>query len=47
MSKTGLYSSVDVPISHKDWHGKYSLSSILLNPKLMGVSLMHATAFGN
>ena len=44
MSKTGLYSSVDVPILHKDWDGKYSLSSIFLNPKLMGVSLMHTIA---
>ena len=44
MSKTGLYSSVDAPILHKDWNGEYSLSSIFLNPKLMGVSLMHAAS---
>ena len=42
MSKTGHYSSVDVPILHKDWNGDHSLSSIFLNPKLMGVSFMHA-----
>jgi hypothetical protein len=34
-----MYSSVDVPILHKDWHGEYSLSAVFLNPKLMGVSL--------
>ena len=44
MSKTRLYSSVDVSILHKDWHGQYSLSSIFLNPKLMAVSLMHTIA---
>jgi len=44
MSKTGLYSSVDVPILHKDWNGEYSPSSIFLNPKLMGVNLMHNVA---
>jgi len=37
VNETGLYSSVDVPILHKDWNGQYSLSSIFLNPKLMGV----------
>jgi hypothetical protein len=36
---SGLYSSVDVPILHKVWGGEYSLSSIFLNPKLMGVSI--------
>ena len=35
MSKTGLYSSIDVLILHKDWNGEYSLSSIFLNAKLM------------
>ena len=44
MSKTGLYSSVDVPILHKDWNGEHSLSSIFLNPKLMGVSFIHPTS---
>ena len=44
MSETRLYLSVNVPILHKDWHGKYSLSSIFLNPKIMGVSLMYAIA---
>lgn len=39
VSETGQYSSIDVPILHKDWHGEYSLSSVFLNPKLMGVSL--------
>lgn len=37
VSETGQYSSVDVPILHKDWHGGYSLSSVFLNPKLMGI----------
>ena len=35
---SGQYSSIDVPILHKDWGGEYSLSSVFLNPKLMGVS---------
>jgi len=39
VSDAGLYSSVDVPILHKDWNGEYSLSSVFLNPKLMGVNL--------
>ena len=39
VSETGTYSSVDVPILHKDWNGGYSLPSVFLNPKLMGVSL--------
>ena len=39
VSEAGQYSSIDVPILHKDWRGEYSLSSIFLNPKLMGVSL--------
>ena len=38
VSDTRVYSSVDVPILHKDWSGEYSLSSVFLNPKLMGVS---------
>lgn len=38
VSETKVYSSVDVPILHKDWCGKYALSSVFLNPKLMGVS---------
>jgi hypothetical protein len=42
VNEAGLYSSVDVPILHKDWHGEYSLSSIFLNPKLMGVSLLYS-----
>ena len=41
VNKTGLYSSVDVPILHKDWHGQYLLSSIFLNPKLMGVESLY------
>lgn len=41
MNEAGLYASVDVPILHKDWHGEYLLSSIFLNPKLMGVSLSY------
>lgn len=40
VSDTGVYSSVDAPILHKDWGGEYSLSSVFLNPKLMGVSLL-------
>ena len=39
----GVYSSVDVPILHKDWSGEYSLSSVFLNPKLMGMSLIFHT----
>lgn len=41
ISETGVYSTIDVPILHKNWHGKYSLSSVFLNMKLMGVSLSH------
>ncbi len=41
VSETGLYSSFDVPILHKDWHGKYSLSSVFLNPKLMAASFSY------
>jgi hypothetical protein len=37
IEEVGMYSSVDVPILHKDWQGEYSLSSVFLNPKLMGV----------
>ncbi|KAF8149986.1 hypothetical protein B0H34DRAFT_757228 [Crassisporium funariophilum] len=40
VNTSGVYSSVDVPILHKDWGGEYSLSSVFLNPKLMGVSLL-------
>jgi len=35
----GSYSAVDVEILHKDYSGEYSLSSIFLNPILMGVSI--------
>ena len=35
----GSYSTVDVEILHKDYSGEYSLSSIFLNPILMGVSI--------
>jgi hypothetical protein len=35
----GSYSTVDVEILHKDYSGEYSLSSIFLNPTLMGVSI--------
>ena len=34
----GSYSTVDVEILHKDYGGEYSLTSIFLNPILMGVS---------
>jgi len=44
MSETRLYSSVDVPILHKDCNGEYSLSSVFLNPKLMGASLHYIIA---
>jgi hypothetical protein len=48
VSETGVYSSVDVPILHKDWSGEYSLSSAFLNPKLMGVSpTFHSYLLGN
>lgn len=40
VSRTGMYSNVDVPILHGDWQGGYSLSSVFLNPKLMGVSYL-------
>ena len=33
----GSYSTVDVEILHKDYGGEYSLSSVFLNPALMGV----------
>jgi len=48
VNETGMYSSVDVPILHKDWHGEYSLSSIFLNPMLMGVSfsIFHTYVLG-
>jgi hypothetical protein len=35
----GSYSTVDVEILHKNYGGEYSLSSIFLNPILMGVSV--------
>jgi hypothetical protein len=35
----GSYSTVDVEILHKGYSGEYSLSSIFLNPILMGVSV--------
>lgn len=35
----GSYSTVDVEILHKNYAGEYSLSSIFLNPVLMGVSI--------
>ena len=35
----GSYSTVDVEILHKDYGGEYSLSSVFLNPTLMGVSI--------
>ena len=38
VSEARVYSSVDVPILHEDWHGEYKLSSVFLNAKLMGVS---------
>ena len=48
VSDTGVYSSVDVPILHKDWCGEYSLSSVFLNTKLMGVSpVLHSYLPGN
>lgn len=42
VNEAGLYSSIDVPILHKNWYGEYSLPSIFLNPKLMGVSLSYS-----
>jgi len=36
----GSYSTVDVEILHKDYSGEYSLSSVFLNPILMGVSIL-------
>jgi hypothetical protein len=38
----GSYSTVDVEILHKNYGGEYSLSSIFLNPTLMGVSIHFA-----
>jgi hypothetical protein len=43
----GLYSTVDVEILHKDYSGEYSLSSIFLNPILMGVSIHYALEIPN
>ncbi len=40
VNEARVYSSVDVPILHKDWCGEYMLSSVFLNPKLMGVSFL-------
>ena len=45
VSETRVYSSVDVPILHEEWHGEYELSSVFLNPKLMGVSFHPFDAF--
>jgi hypothetical protein len=42
VSETGVYSSVNVPILHKVWGSEYLLSSVFLNPKLMGVSLSYS-----
>jgi hypothetical protein len=36
---SGSYSTVDVEILHKNYAGEYSLSTIFLNPILMGVSI--------
>ena len=36
---SGSYSTVDVEILHKNYAGEYSLSSIFLNPILMGVCM--------
>lgn len=33
------YSAIDVEILHKNYGGEYSLSSVFLNPVLMGVSV--------
>ena len=44
VNAAGVYSSVDVPILHKDWYGEYALSSVFLNPKLMGVSALLFTS---
>ena len=43
----GSYSTVDVEILHKDYGGEYSLSSIFLNPTLMGVSIHFANDIPN
>jgi hypothetical protein len=43
----GSYSTVDVEILHKDYSGEYSLSSIFLNPILMGVSIHCAIEIHN
>lgn len=40
VNEARAYSSVDVPILHRDWSGEYTLSSVFLNLKLMGVSLL-------
>lgn len=39
VAATGKYSSLNVPILHEQWNGEYSLSSVFLNKKLMGVSV--------
>ena len=43
----GSYSTVDVEILHKDYSGEYTLSSIFLNPILMGVSIHCAIEIAN
>ena len=43
----GLYSTVDVEILHKDYSGEYFLSSIFLNPILMGMSIYCALEIPN
>lgn len=43
----GSYSTVDVEILHKEYGGEYSLSSIFLNPILMGVSIHCAIEFSS
>lgn len=42
---SGSYSAVDVEILHKNYGGEYSLSSIFLNPILMGVSVLCIQSF--
>lgn len=34
---SGGYSSLDVPILHRDWNGKYDIKTCFLNPALMRV----------
>lgn len=42
---SGSYSVVDVEILHKNYGGEYSLSSIFLNPILIGVSALCIQSF--